>query len=391
MTLIQKAGSFILDLFKDKLSSAFLYHNYQHTYEVVNHARMLAKMENVNERETEILLTACWFHDSGYLEDTHRHEEKSCEIAEAFLSAEGMEDDFIARVKALIMVTKLCTPPQGILEKIICDADCSHLASEDYFTYSERLRKEWKMTQNKDLGKRDWALENREFFISHQFNTDYAKKNWNPLKEKNLYKIERVIQQEETEKEKKNLGSKEFKKKGVKSDRSIDTMFRITLNNHTRLSDIADSKANILLSVNAIIISIALSTLLPKLDAPKNAHLVWPTFILLFFSVITIVFAILSTKPKVTSGDFTQQDLQDHKVNLLFFGNFYKMPLEHYQFLVKEMMQDRDYLYDAMIRDLYYLGVVLNRKYRLLSITYKIFMLGIITSVIAFVIAFWTI
>ncbi len=195
-------------------------------------------------------------------------------------------------------------------------------------------------------------------------------------------------QQEDTttKKEKKN----KEQKKEAKADRSIDTMFRITLSNHTRLSDIADSKANILLSVNAIIISIALSTLLPKLDAPRNAHLIWPTFIMLLFSVITIIFAILSTKPKVTSGQFSKDDLQNRKVNLLFFGNFYKMPLEEYRPAVREMMEDRDYLYDSMIRDLYYLGVVLNRKYRLLSITYKIFMVGIIVSVIAFVAAFWT-
>ncbi len=150
-------------------------------------------------------------------------------------------------------------------------------------------------------------------------------------------------------------------------------MFRITLSNHTRLSDIADSKANILLSVNAIIISIALSTLLPKLGSAKNEYLVVPTFIMLLFSVITIIFAILSTKPKVTSGEFTKEDLRKRKVNLLFFGNFYKMNLDDYTPAVREMMEDRDYLYDSMIRDLYYLGVVLNRKYRLLSITYQIF------------------
>jgi hypothetical protein len=165
-------------------------------------------------------------------------------------------------------------------------------------------------------------------------------------------------------------------------------MFRITLSNHTRLSDIADSKANILLSVNAIIISIALSTLLPKLGSEKNEYLVMPTFIMLLFSVITIIFAILSTKPKVTSGEFTKEDLKNRKVNLLFFGNFYKMNLDDYTPAVREMMEDRDYLYDSMIRDLYYLGVVLNRKYRLLSITYQIFMVGIIVSVIAFVFAF---
>ncbi|KUG13520.1 phosphohydrolase [Elizabethkingia sp. HvH-WGS333] len=387
MTLVQKASFFIENLFKDKLSPAFLYHNYKHTQEVVANAEILANADNLNEEEKEILLVACWFHDSGYTEDIMLHEEKSCEIAAEFLKAEGVNDDFIRRVKELIMSTKVCCKPDNRIENIIRDADSSHLASEDYFTYSDNLRKEWEQTLGKNFSKKKWNLDNLRFFRFHQFNTNYAKQNWNPIKEKNLQKIENMLQEQENIKKDKN---KKEPKKEAKADRSIDTMFRITLSNHTRLSDIADSKANILLSVNAIIISIALSTLLPKLGSEKNEYLVMPTFIMLLFSVITIIFAILSTKPKVTSGEFTKEDLKNRKVNLLFFGNFYKMNLDDYTPAVREMMEDRDYLYDSMIRDLYYLGVVLNRKYRLLSITYQIFMVGIIVSVIAFVFAFWT-
>lgn len=171
-------------------------------------------------------------------------------------------------------------------------------------------------------------------------------------------------------------------------ERGIETMFRVTLNNHTRLSEIADSKANILLSVNAIIISIALSTLIPKLDAPSNAHLIMPTLVMLLFSVASIIFAIMSTSTKVTRGVFTPEDVAQKKVNLLFFGNFYKMPIESYLKAVNEVMKDRDYLYDSMIKDLYYLGLVLNRKYKLLRITYTVFMIGIIVSVATFVWAF---
>ncbi|MDQ8747470.1 Pycsar system effector family protein [Elizabethkingia miricola] len=387
MTLVQKASFFIENLFKDKLSPAFLYHNYKHTQEVVANAEILANADNLNEEEKEILMVACWFHDSGYTEDIMLHEEKSCEIAAEFLKAEGVNEDFIRRVKELIMSTKVCCKPDNRIENIIRDADSSHLGSEDYFTYSDNLRKEWEQTLGKNFSKKKWNLDNLRFFRFHQFNTNYAKQNWNPIKEKNLQKIENMLQEQENIKKDKN---KKEPKKEAKADRSIDTMFRITLSNHTRLSDIADSKANILLSVNAIIISIALSTLLPKLGSEKNEYLVMPTFIMLLFSVITIIFAILSTKPKVTSGEFTKEDLKNRKVNLLFFGNFYKMNLDDYTPAVREMMEDRDYLYDSMIRDLYYLGVVLNRKYRLLSITYQIFMVGIIVSVIAFVFAFWT-
>lgn len=179
-------------------------------------------------------------------------------------------------------------------------------------------------------------------------------------------------------------------KKDQKSDRSVDTLFRVTLNNHTRLSDIADSKANILLSVNAIIISVCLSVLVPKLDAPKNTHLVIPTFVLLISSVLTIIFAILSTKPNVTKTTFTDQDIKDRKVNLLFFGNFHQMKFDHYLTSMHDLIKDRDYIYDSMVKDLYFLGKVLDRKYKLLSITYQIFMAGIVISVLSFAYAFLT-
>ena len=221
----------------------------------------------------------------------------------------------------------------------------------------------------------------------HTFYTEYAKENWEPLKKKNIKKIEKKLEKEEQKKEDKKENT-EGKKEKEKSDRSVDTLFRVTLNNHTRLSDIADSKANILLSVNAIIISVCLSVLVPKLDAPKNSHLILPSFILLLSSVFTIVFAILSTKPNVTKTTFTPQDIMNRKVNLLFFGNFQQMMFDDYHNAMRDLIKDRDYIYDSMVKDLYYLGKVLDRKYKLLSITYKIFMAGIIISVLSFGVAF---
>ena len=167
-------------------------------------------------------------------------------------------------------------------------------------------------------------------------------------------------------------------------------MFRVTLRNHMKLSDIADRKANILLSVNAIILSIVLANLMPKLDKESNQFLVMPTLVFILTAVFSIVGAIVSTRPKITSGKFSKQDIENKKANLLFFGNFHRMPLSDFQFGVDKMMNDRDFLYGSMTKDLYFLGVVLARKYRLLRLTYTVFMVGIIVSVIAFVYAFLT-
>jgi hypothetical protein len=221
----------------------------------------------------------------------------------------------------------------------------------------------------------------------HDYFTEYARENWQPQKDKNLKKLKKKLEKPDM---KPDVKEEILDKKDSKSDRSVDTLFRVTLNNHTRLSDIADSKANILLSVNAIIISVCLSVLVPKLDTPKNAHLIIPTFFLLVSSVLTIIFAILSTKPNVTKTKFTAQDVAARKVNLLFFGNFNQMKYDEYLASMHDLMRDRDYIYDSMVKDLYYLGKVLDRKYKLLSITYQIFMAGIIISVFSFAYAFMT-
>lgn len=388
MTLVNQVQDFVSDLVESKLSGLYTYHNLNHTTGVVNAVNRLCDEEKISLQDKEFLLIAAWFHDTGYTKGCKDHESSGVEIATHFLKEKGKSEDYITKVCNLIKVTAKEYVPKTLLEKIIKDADYYHILNDDYVDSCEGLRKEWENVEGKLFTEIEWAKEN-EFFLSkvHQFYTPYAIEYWQPLKEKNIKRLRKKIKKMNEELPKAN----KKKEKEEKPERGIDTLFRVTLGNHTRLSGIADSKANILLSVNAIIISIALSTLIPKLDSPKNVHLVVPTFIMLMSSVITIIFAILSTRPKVTKGVFTKKDIEDKKVNLLFFGNFYKMPLEDYKWAMNEMMKDREYLYNSMIKDLYYLGVVLEKKYRLLRIAYNIFMIGIVMSVIAFVIAFKTI
>jgi len=386
MNILHKAKDYVEILFKDKLSSVYFYHNFIHTTYTVNKAEEIMRNTPVSKEDQEKVLLALWFHDTGYVECAQNHEEKGVAILTDFLKQENYPESFIEDVSQLILATKITYEPRNLLEKIVKDADCSHFASHDYNDISDALRKEWELTNVRCFSNDEWNAGNLEMLKDkHHYYTDYARENWEPLKKKNIKKIEKKLEKEEDKKE--NSDNKKEPKE-PKSDRSVDTLFRVTLNNHTRLSDIADSKANILLSVNAIIISVCLSVLVPKLDTPKNAHLIIPSFVLLTSSVLTIIFAILSTKPNVTKTNFTAQDIADRKVNLLFFGNFHQMLFNDYHDAMKDLIKDRDYIYDSMVKDLYFLGKVLDRKYKLLSVTYKIFMAGIIISVLSFAYAF---
>jgi hypothetical protein len=65
--------------------------------------------------------------------------------------------------------------------------------------------------------------------------------------------------------------------------------------------------------------------------------------------------------------------------------------LDDYLWSMNQMMKDGEYLYDSMIKDVYFLGIVLAKKYRYLRTSYTIFMYGLIIAVIAFgIVAFMT-
>jgi len=176
------------------------------------------------------------------------------------------------------------------------------------------------------------------------------------------------------------------KKKKKNADRGIETMFRLTSKNHFTLSAIADNKASTLISISALIISIIVSVLIGKID--EDPDLIVPTVLLLITLMGTIIFAVLSTRPKVTSLSMTRENIVQRQGNLLFFGNFINMPVEDYEWGMQELMDDREYLYNNLIRDIYYLGKVLDKKYRYLRYAYNIFMFGLIISVLTYIFAF---
>jgi len=391
--ILERVNQFVLQLFTEKLPNTFIYHNYNHTQRVVKSTKELIENSEINVKEEQALLLAAWLHDTGYTVKYKGHEEESIKIAEAFLTEENVDTETIKMVKDYIDNTRMSAIPKTLPEKIIKDADSSHLAKEYFEETTEFLRQELRIQNRSNFSPSEWNIENIKLFTEkHRFYTPYAVEHWKPKKDENLLSIlenqKKLGKKFEKEKTKAKLKAKY---KNDNPERSIQTLYRTTLRNHIKLSDIADTKANILLSVNAIIISLALANIIPKLDAASNRHLMMPTLVLVCFSVASIILSIMSTRPNVTSGEFTKEQVRKRDVNILFFGNFHKMPFDQYKWAIDEILKDKDYVYEALTKDLYLLGIVLNRKYNLLRWTYTIFMTGIIISVISFVVAFWSV
>lgn len=387
--LIQKTEKFVSDLFSKELDPNFLYHNLRHTKRVVKNTKELFDHYVLKDTEKDVLTVAAWLHDTGYTQGHENHEAASCKTAEAFLTEENCEKKSIQVIQRLIMSTQRGYEPQNLMEEIIRDADASHLGSDSYIEISELLREELSKLGIAEYSQKEWRDLNIEMFrTEHRFYTQYAQDNWQEGKDENLQsliktkqKIKKRAKREEMKAQYKN------KYKDQSPERAIQTMYRTSMRNHLKLSDIADTKANILLSVNAIIISLVLANLIPKLDNPSNDYLIYPAAIFVLFSIASMIMSVVATRPNVTSGEFTKEDVKAQKVNLLFFGNFHKMKLEDYEWAMQELIKDQAYIYNTMSKDLYFLGVVLNRKYALLRWTYTIFMIGMVLSVIAFFVA----
>ena len=390
--LITRAEKHIVKLLNEHLDTGFVYHNLTHTQNVVKNANELAEVAQLEDSEKELLLLAAWFHDIGFIKSIDGHEVQSAAMATEFLQKQKCSDEDIKIVNDLILATAMDSVPKNELEKLIRDADCAHIGSKNFNEVTQLLRKEWELTKDVTLSELEWLNKNIDFLThDHKFNSDIALSLWEKGKSKNLSQLLKAQHKiyEENTKLKHKKKALEFKKtKGDLPERGVETMFRVTLKNHITLSDIADTKANILLSVNAIIVSLVLSNLVSKLDNASNAYLIWPTVIFVLFTVASMILSVLATRPNVTGGKFTKEDVANKKVNLLFFGNFHKMSLEDFEWAMGEMMQDKDYLYSSMKKDLYFLGKVLDRKYKILRLTYTVFMIGIIVSVLAFAIAF---
>ncbi len=393
--ILNKAEKFVYRFYQDSNTEKLLYHDLVHTVDVVSSTQEIAAGTELTDDETEIVLLAAWFHDLGYTKSRQDHEKASCEIAEAFLSENNYPSEKTAKVKSCIMTTIPSQLPENKLEEVVCDADFLHLAKKDFAERSELLKTEIEMSEKRTIGPKEWYELTTKVITEHKYYTQYAREKYSEKKRENIVKLQKKMKKTDIEsksnklKEEKLLFEKEKlkdkKKNSNKADRGIETMFRNVIRTHVEFSGMADSKANIMISVNTLILTAVAAILSSKLDS--NPHLIIPTAVLTFASLSTLIFAIIVTRPKITAGTFTEDDIKKKKANLLFFGNFYKMKLDKFTWGMKEMMNDKEYLYGSMTMDFYYLGQVLGRKYKYLNICYTIFLVGMIISVIVFGVA----
>ena len=165
--------------------------------------------------------------------------------------------------------------------------------------------------------------------------------------------------------------------KGVRSRQSVDVLLRTAQQQHMQLSQMADTKASILITVSSIVLTIALSR---AGDPQLQAALLTLAFACLF----SLVLAIIAVLPAFSKS-------KKRSRNFLFFGHFADMTEDEFMYAVEQMISTDEGVYEAAVRDLYSLGVYLFRKkYRFLRYAYVALLTGFILATIVevYVLAF---
>jgi len=193
--LLNRASRWVRERFQYIHCKHCIFHNYSHTKETVAAGKEIAAGLQVSNDELETVLLACWFHDLGLLYALENHEEKSAEEAEAFLKKNAVREGKIKAVKACILATRMPQRPAAILEKIVCDADISHLGKENYFEKNTLLRQEFELNQDRSYNDMEWWLLNKNFFQEHQYFTPYARQHYNSQKDLNLMTILNLLKE----------------------------------------------------------------------------------------------------------------------------------------------------------------------------------------------------
>ena len=378
-TILDTAKEYVRGRFNDELDPIYLFHNYAYAEEIEEKTKELAKAAKLDERTTERLRLAALFYPLGYVGGSQGWAERSAEALTGFCKQQGYDSGPAA---SWITAAPAASPQSDFETRLLHDAAWSWLGRKRYDRRSDLLQLEREAIDGKQGDPVKFGQEMQDFLLKFNYLTDVGKKAFDGRRRKNVSKQQsnnyKVQQKEVKAKTGKNFG------------RGIDTMYRTAFRNHINLSRIADDKANMMISINTIILSILIAVSGAGLsffedlvfDSPEFLA---PIIILLMSSLTAVIFAVFSARPKVTEYRIKKRKLlESNEASILYFGNFLKLEKSDFIKHLSKMKMDQDSLYDDLARDLYDLGQVLHRKYLLLTISYNTFIGGLALAVLTF-------
>ena len=403
---IQEVELYVTKVINEESSEKVVFHDIEHVHRVISGVKRIGSAEGLVYEEMEIVLIAAWFSRIGFKNYKNLEKSKTSVdyMLKCYLSAKAKAESFLkqidypnSKMKQVLELLGNLKPnvkPDTKLGSVLADATTIEWASKKAKKRIQLQYQEFLLQDVIKTGRSGYFDSVLSALRKHVYFTDYGREVLRPKKMELIKKLEKEqkdldknqdfllskelgISEQEVKKLKKNL-----RKTSNRDDRGIQTIFRTTSRNHYTLNQMVDRKANILISVNAIILSLIVGRIIGTIE--KLCIHSSPIVILLLSSMISVTFAVLSILPSRTHGEFSEEEVGDKKGNLLYFGNFHNMSLKDYNWGMIQMLNDSNYLYSSMIRDLYYFGKQLHQKHLKIRIALVVFIIGISLTVVSF-------
>ena len=326
-TIVDLTRKYLKKHFKRNIPIAYKFHQYAYFKRVVKTAKKIAKGVNLSDEQTEILLLANWFRYAGITKQYEDYQPISIAMAEEFLKAKSYPEEKIKKVIDLIMSTASTEKATGKLAEITYDASVAYMGKKNFSRDSNSLRVEQEEVFEKKIKNKAWSEKEYDKLVKAHFYTEYANEKYQDRLADNIQNQRKLIEKAKRASIRKKTG-KEF-------GRGIDTLYRTSYRNHINLSSIADGKANMMISINTIILSAIVTLMATGMSFSgvfSFAHFRYmvPIIILLVSVLISAIFAVLSARPSVTEHSISNEDILGRKKSVLFFGNFITMQKQEF-------------------------------------------------------------
>lgn len=385
----------------DKNSSVNTYTNINKLYRIEKNIKEIITQDNIVNIDFDSLFLANYIYTIlravtniigfDYDEIIKNTDSIIVDLKEKF----NTKQEFLEKAKTIVLQSLPNNQANTLESQILSDASVMDFACDQGRSRVKSLYEEM-VLKDANISKSNWYDILISILNNYKTYTNFAKTEVQPAIDslsKNLRKERKEIESRKelmvqkelkiSDQEIKKL-KKDLSKIKNRDDRGIQTLFRTTSKNHYTLNEMVDGKAKIMITINSIILSLFLGGLINESDSQLIGYI--PTFVFSIANLISITFAIISITPNKTQGNFTEEEIRGKKGNLLFFGNFHNMHYRDFEWGFLQMLQDKDYLYTSMIRDFYYQGQTLHKKYSYIRISLFAFLLGLGLAILTHII-----
>jgi hypothetical protein len=378
-SVVASARAYVKRRFNEELAPIYLFHNFTYSIEVAEKAVEIGRGEGLNPEEIERLEIAGLFYPLGYIGGDKEIWARSGTEMHEWANQENYN---LNGADEWILLAQKATKDSSLPVRALHDAAWSWLGRKRYDRRYDLLLMEREARVGVEGDPVTFGFEMQETLLHFQYLSIYGREEFDVARRKNATE-QRSNNYKVTQEEMKARTGKNF-------GRGIDTMYRVSFSNHITLSKLADGKANMMISINTIILSIVITVSGASLSFFEETFFENPEFLipiisLLLSSLIAVVFAVFSARPSVTEYRVKKDKLIKNKeASLLYFGNFLKLEKSEFVDHMATMKMDQSALYDDLAKDLYDLGAVMHRKYLLLTISYNTFVGGLALAVLSF-------